>query len=156
MGWLILILFIIVVLFVWIALIRNAKHSEPDFEVGAHSEGQAEASTSQMHLETAPASSMAEPPVEASAAAAAESTPDDLKIVEGIGPKVSSILNEAGIHTFAQLGEASEDRLREILEKAALQFIDPVSWPEQARLAAAGKMDELHALQTQLKAGRRV
>jgi predicted flap endonuclease-1-like 5' DNA nuclease len=155
MGWLILILFVIVVLIVWIALTRNAKQSKPDFEVGAHSPGEAHASEGQEVLDTPPASKLVEAPAEAAPEPAAALKPDDLKIVEGIGPKVSTILNEAGITTFAQLGEASEGRLREILEKAGLPFIDPASWPEQARLAAAGKMGELQALQTELKAGRR-
>ena len=30
--------------------------------------------------------------------------PDDLKLIEGIGPKIASILAAAGITTFAQLG----------------------------------------------------
>jgi predicted flap endonuclease-1-like 5' DNA nuclease len=85
--------------------------------------------------------------------------PDDLKRIEGIGPKLSSVLQEAGIMTFAQLAAASPDRLRQILEAAdprLLRLADPASWPEQAALAAGGEWEALEALQGELKGGRRV
>ena len=81
---------------------------------------------------------------------------DDLKVVEGIGPKVASLLNGAAITTFAQLASTEVGQLEEILEQAGLQMMDPASWPEQAALAAAGKREELTALQDALKGGRRV
>ena len=81
---------------------------------------------------------------------------DDLTIIEGIGPKVASLLNEAGIATFAQLAAADPAHLAEVLRAAQLPMIDPATWPEQARLASAGKSDELKALQQALKGGRRV
>ncbi len=82
--------------------------------------------------------------------------PDDLKIVEGIGPKIASILAGCGITTFAQLAETDVSRLKEIIAQAGLTALaDPTTWPQQAALAAAGKMDELEALQGQLKGGRR-
>lgn len=88
---------------------------------------------------------------------AAPPAPDDLKLIEGIGPKIAGILAAAGITTFAQLGAADVSRLREILAQAGLAALaDPTTWPEQAALAAAGKMDELEALQGELKGGRRV
>lgn len=83
--------------------------------------------------------------------------PDDLKVIEGIGPKISSLLQAAGITTFAQLAATDVSRLREILAQAGLSALaDPTTWPEQASLAAAGKWDELQALQDTLKGGRRV
>jgi predicted flap endonuclease-1-like 5' DNA nuclease len=83
--------------------------------------------------------------------------PDDLKLIEGIGPKIASILAADGITTFAQLGATDVSRLKEIIAQAGLTALaDPASWPEQAALAAAGKMAELEALQGQLKGGRRV
>jgi len=84
------------------------------------------------------------------------SKPDDLKIVEGIGPKVSQLLNAAGIFTFAQLADASVDHLQEIVDAARLRMMDPTSWPDQARLAAAGDWDGLKKLQDELKGGRHV
>ncbi len=79
---------------------------------------------------------------------------DDLTFVEGIGPKIASLLRAAGIETLAQLSVTDTGKLSGILKAAKLQFSDPTTWPEQAALAAAGKMDELKALQDSLKAGR--
>ena len=79
---------------------------------------------------------------------------DDLKKIEGIGPKVASILNENGILTFVQLAEADVDKLNEMLDAASLQMMDPATWPEQAKLAAAGDWDALQKLQDELSGGR--
>ncbi len=79
---------------------------------------------------------------------------DDLVLVEGIGPKIASLLNAQGIKTFAQLAATPVPALQKILEENGLRFIKPDSWPEQGRLAAEGKMDELKALQDKLVAGR--
>ena len=75
---------------------------------------------------------------------------------EPAADQLLALLAAAGIKTFAQLGSADVAKLREILRAAGLQFSDPTTWPEQARLAAAGKMDELKKLQDSLKGGRRV
>lgn len=83
--------------------------------------------------------------------------PDDLKIIEGIGPKIDGILRAAGITTFAQLAATDVERVREILHQAGLTRIsDPTTWGEQAALAAAGKWEDLQRLQDSLKGGRRV
>lgn len=82
--------------------------------------------------------------------------PDDLKVVEGIGPKIASVLQEAGIATFAQLAATEVDRLQLILDEAHVRLADPGTWPEQAKIAAAGDWEALEALQEQLKGGRRV
>ena len=83
-------------------------------------------------------------------------TPDDLTIIEGIGPKIALILQSAGITTFNQLAAADVNRIREILEKEGIRLADPRSWAEQARLAAAGDQAGLKALQDRLNAGRQV
>ena len=82
--------------------------------------------------------------------------PDDLTILEGIGPKINQLLQEAGIRTFAQLAATDVSELKAILDPAGLQFIDPSSWGEQAKLAAEGKFDELKTLTASLKGGRKV
>ena len=82
--------------------------------------------------------------------------PDDLKRIEGIGPKISEVLSQAGIATFAQLAEAGMERLAEIIQEAGLRLADPQSWPEQARLAAAGDWAALDKLQDELQGGRAV
>ena len=81
--------------------------------------------------------------------------PDDLKRVEGIGPKFSQVLNQAGITTFAQLARTAVERLKQIIQEAGLRLADPATWPEQAQLAAVGDWDGLEALQSELKGGRR-
>ena len=82
--------------------------------------------------------------------------PDDLECIEGIGPKISAVLQTAGIVTFAQLAATDVSRLQQILENKHWTFADPATWPEQARLAAAGDWQALEVLQGELKAGRRV
>lgn len=81
---------------------------------------------------------------------------DDLKIVEGIGPKIETLLKEGGISTWAELAEASEERLKEILDAAGprYQIHDPSTWPAQAKFAADGKWDELKEYQEVLIGGR--
>lgn len=81
---------------------------------------------------------------------------DDLRKVEGIGPKIAELFKAAGIATFGQLAATSADRLKEILAEAGSNFAshDPTTWPKQAELAAAGKWDELKAWQDELSGGR--
>ncbi len=80
---------------------------------------------------------------------------DDLKKIEGIGPKIAEIFNEAGINTYAELAAASEEKLKEILADAGSRYAskNPSTWPQQARLAADGNWDELKDLQDKLKGG---
>jgi predicted flap endonuclease-1-like 5' DNA nuclease len=87
--------------------------------------------------------------------AAEEAPPDDLKRIEGIGPKISSILQGAGVTTYVKLADASVESLDKILDEAKIRIANPSTWPEQAKLAAADKWDELGKLQDSLKGGRR-
>ena len=84
---------------------------------------------------------------------AAVAKKDDLVIIEGIGPKIAKAFNKAGIGTFKQLAEAPVAQLRQILSDSKFPD-DPTTWPEQAKLADAGKMEELKKLQDELNAGR--
>jgi predicted flap endonuclease-1-like 5' DNA nuclease len=79
-----------------------------------------------------------------------------LERIEGIGPKVAGLLNAAGIRTFTQLAEADVEQLRKILKENRLNFINPSTWAEQARLAAGGRWQDLEALQNKLKGGQRI
>lgn len=81
---------------------------------------------------------------------------DDLKKIEGIGPKISELLNQYGIHTFEQLAKTEVSRLREILASAGPQLAmhDPGTWPSQANLAANGEWKNLEFYQDMLKGGR--
>ena len=82
---------------------------------------------------------------------------DDLELIEGIGPKIASVLTAAGIVTFADLAATETSRLAEILEQEPnLRMADPGTWAEQAALAAAGDWDAFKALTDELKGGKRV
>lgn len=75
--------------------------------------------------------------------------PDNLQIVEGIGPAMESVLKENGIATWSQLAAKTVPELRGILDQYGkkYQIIDPTIWLEQARLAAEGRSEELIRLQ---------
>jgi predicted flap endonuclease-1-like 5' DNA nuclease len=81
---------------------------------------------------------------------------DDLKIVEGIGPKIAELLNKAGITTWKGLSETSADAIKEILNAAgpSYQIHDPGTWPEQARMADNGEWDALKKYQEELDGGK--
>jgi predicted flap endonuclease-1-like 5' DNA nuclease len=85
------------------------------------------------------------------------STKDDLKIVEGIGPKIEELLNAAGINTFAQLSKTKADALKAILAGGGKRYAihDPATWAQQAGLAATGKMEELKTWQAELTGGKK-
>jgi len=77
---------------------------------------------------------------------------DDLKRIEGIGPVMEAILNEVGILTFADLAACSPERLQKILDAAGISYaVYSDTWPEQAKLAAEGRWEELEALQRILR-----
>lgn len=83
-------------------------------------------------------------------------TTDDLKVIEGIGPKIEQLLVAAGITTFERLADSAVDRLREVLDGGGEHYHlhDPTTWPIQARLATNGEWDLLRDYQEQLKGGR--
>lgn len=87
--------------------------------------------------------------------AAAPSEPDDLTRIEGIGPQISLILQNAGITTFAQLASQNAEHLYQIMQAANLRIANPETWPEQAALAMRGDWAALETLQATLKGGRR-
>jgi large subunit ribosomal protein L27 len=97
--------------------------------------------------------------VSAPAKKAAKKTPklNDLKIIEGIGPKIEQLLHEAGIDTWEALANTPVERLREILEAAGprYQVHDPGTWPAQARFAANGQWEDLKDYQDMLIGGRK-
>ena len=91
---------------------------------------------------------------EAPKAAAKKSTAkaDDLKKIEGIGPKIAETLVEAGIATYEDLAKAKPAKISEIIEGVRGNHV-PDTWPQQAQLAADGKWDELKELQDKLDGG---
>ncbi|RXG33210.1 50S ribosomal protein L21 [Leeuwenhoekiella marinoflava] len=87
--------------------------------------------------------------------AKASSKGDDLKKIEGAGPKAAEALVAAGIDTFAKVAKTSPEKLSEVLTEASsrLSHIVTDTWPKQAALAAEGKWDELKELQDNLDGG---
>ena len=73
--------------------------------------------------------------------------PDDLTQINGIGPRISTILNEGGITTFADLQRANTGELRQIIAVGgALPPSSLWSWPTQASYAARGDWSGLSAM----------
>jgi predicted flap endonuclease-1-like 5' DNA nuclease len=81
---------------------------------------------------------------------------DDLKIVEGIGPKIEEVFNKSGIFTFEQLAKLSVPEMRMILERAGSRFQihDPSTWAVQASMARDNQWSELKRWQDELSKGR--
>ena len=80
---------------------------------------------------------------------------NDLTVVEGIGPKINELFNNAGIKTFVQLAAATVPQMRKILDDGGSRFriANPSTWAQQAALAAENKWSELKTLQDKLSAG---
>jgi len=79
---------------------------------------------------------------------------DDLKRIEGIGPKISGILYSSGINSFSQLAGTDINFIKQLLLDAKINIADPSTWPTQAQLAANNEWEKLQSLQDELKGGR--
>jgi len=93
--------------------------------------------------------------VEPEMPAVQEKPADDLTVLEGIGPKVAKVLNDAGIKSFADLAGAEAANVQQTLNAAGMRYMDPAGWIEQAKLAARGDMEGLKKLQGELQGGRK-
>lgn len=108
-----------------------------------------------------PKMNMAAPEIEFNADAAAAAfgkkiLKDDLKIVEGIGPKIEELFHAAGIKTWKALSELPVEACKKILDDGGdrFQMHDPGTWPKQCLLAYEGKWQELKDWQDKLDAGK--
>jgi predicted flap endonuclease-1-like 5' DNA nuclease len=81
---------------------------------------------------------------------------DDLKIVEGIGPKIEELYHAAGIKTWKALSETAVEKSQAILNEAGERYNihNPGSWAKQALLAYQGKWQELKDWQNSHKGGK--
>lgn len=97
----------------------------------------------------------ADAPKKAAPKKATKAKADDLKKIEGAGPKAAEALVNAGLDTFAKVAKTDAAKLSEILSEASsrLSHIVTDTWPKQAGLAAEGKWDELKELQDRLDGG---
>ena len=78
---------------------------------------------------------------------------DDLKKIEGIGPKIAQTLTDAGVATFAELAKTKPAKISEIIAGVRGNHV-PDTWPKQAKMAADGKWDELKKWQDELDGGK--
>ncbi|MFY7670544.1 hypothetical protein ACOSP6_05605 [Tenacibaculum sp. MEBiC06402] len=81
---------------------------------------------------------------------------DDLKVVEGIGPKIEGLFHNFGIKTWKALGETSVKKCQEVLNSGGDRYRmhKPNTWPKQAKLAAEGKWEKLKKWQDDLDGGK--
>ena len=81
---------------------------------------------------------------------------EDLKVIEGIGPKIEEILYKNGVYNYAILASMPPVRIAAILRNAGprFQIHDPTTWPQQAQLANEGKWEKLNEVKTKLISGR--
>ena len=103
--------------------------------------------------ETKKAEPKAEKAAPKAAAKKATGKADDLKKIEGIGPKIASTLAEAGLATFADLAKSTPEAISEIIADVRGNHVTD-TWPAQAKLAAEGKWDELKKWQDELDGGK--
>ena len=81
---------------------------------------------------------------------------DDFTKIEGIGPKIAELLQAAGLHTFGDLSNATEEFLTTVLHEAGPRFSihKPTTWARQSALAAAGEWEKLKIWQDELDGGK--
>ena len=80
---------------------------------------------------------------------------NDLTVIEGIGPKINELFNNAGVKTIAQLSKQTILQMRKVLDDGGSRFriANPSTWGQQAALAAENKWNELKKLQDNLSGG---
>ncbi|MBK6754141.1 MAG: hypothetical protein IPG69_11255 [Flavobacteriales bacterium] len=81
---------------------------------------------------------------------------DDLRLVEGIGPKIAEHLGKHGLKTWSDVATAKPEELKRLLSEAGDHFHmhDPTSWPKQCRLMVEDRWEELRKYQRKLSSAR--
>ena len=133
--------------------VKSGEIVAPTEEAPAEEAPAAEAPAEEASAEETPAEET--PAAEAPKTTAKAPKQDDLKVIEGIGPKISELLIAAGIDTWEKLANAEVDQLKSILAEAGSRYAmhNPTTWPQQAQLCVEGKWDELKELQDRLDGG---
>ncbi|MFN8484862.1 MAG: helix-hairpin-helix domain-containing protein [Anaerolineae bacterium] len=132
-----------------VAEVAEVAEAEAPTAEAATEAAPAETAVAEMSAAETPAAEMpaAETPAAEAAPAAAETSHAEtvapkpgLIDIDGIGPKVVSVLAAADVTSLEQVAAMDEAQLREILAKAGPNYrlMDPTSWPEQARRLLAG------------------
>lgn len=143
----VLAVFTVMVLLGWLASTKGwlKKEAEPIHADESHHAAESHPEVESQHDEHAA-------PVLVKAKAIA----DDLTALEGIGPKVASLLAGIGIISFEGLAQADYAAVRSALDAAGYKYMEPAGWIEQATLAAKGDLEGLKKLQDSLKGGRKI
>jgi len=69
---------------------------------------------------------------------------DDLTKINGIGPKISKVLRDAGISTYQQLANLKSTEVQGILESANIRLTPRYeTWSKQAQFATSGDWEGL-------------
>ena len=80
---------------------------------------------------------------------------DDLKMIEGIGPKIEQALHKAGLVRFEDVAGATLETLRAAIEHSGIRFAPSITtWSRQAQYLATDDLIGLKTYQDQLIAGR--
>ena len=81
--------------------------------------------------------------------------PDNLRRIEGIGPKIAAALVAAGYPTYAKIAAATEDELREAVAGQGIKFApSAATWADQARYLVDHDEDGLEEYQDYLVGGQ--
>ncbi|HEY88297.1 MAG TPA: SH3 domain-containing protein [Thermoflexia bacterium] len=72
---------------------------------------------------------------------------DNLQQIWGLGAKSEALLKASGVNFFKQLGAMSPAEIKGLLAESGFHVPYVATWPEQARLAAAGDQEGLRQLQ---------
>ncbi len=81
---------------------------------------------------------------------------NDLKVVEGIGPKIEELIKAEGVTTWRALSVTDVATLQKVLDAAGPRYRmhDPKTWPRQSALLADGKWAAFKTLTDKLSGGR--
>ena len=81
---------------------------------------------------------------------------NDLKVIEGVGPKIEELLKNAGMTTWKKLSESKVEDIQKVLDAAGSRYklANPGTWAKQAKMAADGDWQSLKAYQDELDGGK--
>ncbi|MGB0983479.1 MAG: helix-hairpin-helix domain-containing protein [Saprospiraceae bacterium] len=81
---------------------------------------------------------------------------DNLKKIEGIGPKIEQLCFNNGIYTFRDLANTEVSVLLHVLKEGGSRFRmhNPATWPKQSEMAANNEWDALKKWQDELDGGK--
>ncbi len=81
---------------------------------------------------------------------------NDLKVIEGVGPKIEELLKNAGLTTWKKLSETKIADIQKVLDAAGSRYklANPGTWAKQAKMAHDGDWQSLKAYQDELDGGK--